>query len=62
MRTRLPQTMLATLAVFLAAVVLSMATGGTVSDIGFLVYAAALALLVLLAAAWLVARLKAGPR
>ena len=50
--------MQATLAVFLGAVVLSMATGGTVSDIGFFIYAAALVLLVLLAAAWLVARLR----
>ena len=58
MQTRVPRAMQATLAVFLGAVVLSMATGGTVSDIGFFIYAAALVLLVLLAAAWLVARLR----
>ena len=57
MQTRVPRVMQATLAVFLGAVALSMATGGTVSDIGFFIYAAAFVLLVLLAAAWLVARL-----
>jgi len=57
MQTRIPRAIQATLAVFLGAVVLSMATGGTVSDIGFFIYAAAFVLLVLLAAAWLVARL-----
>ena len=57
MQTRVPRAMQATLAVFLGAVALSMATGGTVSDIGFFIYAAAFVLLVLLAAGWLVARL-----
>ena len=57
MQARVPRAMQATLAVFLGAVGLSMATGGTVSDIGFFIYAAAFVLLVLLAAAWLVARL-----
>ena len=58
MQARVPRAMQATLAVFLGAVVLSMATGGTVSDIGFFIYAAAFVLLVLLAAAWLVGRLR----
>jgi len=62
MQTRVPQAMQATLAVFLGAVALSMATGGTVSDIGFFIYAAAFVLLVLLAAAWLVARLRPAGR
>ena len=57
MQTQVPRAMQATLAVFLGAVGLSMATGGTASDIGFFIYAAALVLLVLLAAAWLVGRL-----
>lgn len=57
MQTRVPRAMQATLAVFLGAVGLSIATGGTISDIGFFIYAAALVLLVLLAAAWLVGRL-----
>ena len=57
MQARVPRAMQATLAVFLGAVALSMATGGTVSDIGFFIYAAAFVLLVLLAAGWLVARL-----
>ena len=62
MQGRVPRAMQATLAVFLGAVALSMATGGTVSDIGFFIYAAAFVLLVLLAAAWLVARLRPAGR
>ena len=62
MQTQVPRAMQATLAVFLGAVALSMATGGTVSDIGFFIYAAAFVLLVLLAAAWLVARLRPAGR
>ena len=58
MQTRVPRAMQATLAVFLGAVGLSMATGGTVSDIGFFIYAGAFLLLVLLAAAWLIGRLR----
>jgi lysylphosphatidylglycerol synthetase-like protein (DUF2156 family) len=62
MQSRLPRAMLAVLAVFIGAVVLSIATDGTVSDIGFLAYAVALVLLAVLAAAWLVVRLRAPRR
>jgi predicted membrane channel-forming protein YqfA (hemolysin III family) len=55
---RLSQAMLATLAVFVGAVLLSISTGDTASDVGFFVYAAALVLLALLATAWLVVRLR----
>jgi hypothetical protein len=50
--------MLATLAVFVGAVLLSMLTSGTVSDIGFFIYAGALLLLAVLASAWLLLRLR----
>jgi hypothetical protein len=62
MHTRLPRAMLVTLAVFLGAVAVSMATGGTLSDIGFFVYAAALLVLTLLAVGWLVLQLSATRR
>ena len=62
MHTRLPQAMLGTLALFLGAVAISVATNGAASDIGFVVYAAALVLLALLAAAWLVLQLSATRR
>ena len=55
---RLSQAILTTLAVFTGAVALSMATSGTLSDIGFFIYASALVLLVALAGAWLIARLR----
>ena len=58
MHNRLSQAILTTLAVFTGAVALSMSTSGTLSDIGFLTYAAALVLLVALAVAWLIARLR----
>jgi hypothetical protein len=58
MYKRLSQAILTTLAVFTGAVALSMATSGTLSDIGFFIYAAALVLLVALSAAWLIARLR----
>ncbi len=56
MYNRLSQAILATLGVFTGAVALSMSTSGTVADIGFFIYAAALVLLVTLAVAWLIVR------
>ncbi len=58
MYNRLSQAILATLGVFTGAVALSMSTSGTVADIGFFIYAAALVLLVTLAVAWLIVRLR----
>jgi hypothetical protein len=54
----LPKAMLAILAVFVGAVLLSTMTAGTVSDVGFFVYAAALVLLAVLASTRLVVRLR----
>ena len=58
MYNRLSQAILTTLAVFTGAVALSMSTSGTLSDIGFFIYAAALLLLAALAVAWLIVRLR----
>jgi FtsH-binding integral membrane protein len=58
MYNRLSHAILATLGVFTGAVALSMSTSGTVSDIGFFIYAAALGLLVALSIAWLIVRLR----
>ena len=58
MQNRLSQAILATLGVFTGAVALSMSTSGTVSGIGFFIYAAALVLLTVLAVAWLIVRLR----
>ena len=58
MRNRLSQAILTTLTVFTAAAALSMSTSGTLSDIGFFIYAAALVLLTALAVAWLIVRLR----
>lgn len=58
MYNRLSHAILVTLGVFTGAVALSMATSGTVSDIGFFIYAAALVLLVALSIAWLIVRLR----
>ena len=55
---RLSQAILITLAIFTGAVALSMSTSGTLSDIGFFIYAAALVLVAVLAVAWLVVRLR----
>jgi hypothetical protein len=55
---RLPQAILAILAVFIGAVLLSTLTAGTVSDVGFFVYAAALVLLAVLVSTWLAGRLR----
>ena len=58
MYSRLSQAILATLGVFTGAVAISLSTSGTVSDIGFFIYAAALVLLVTLSIAWLIVRLR----
>ena len=58
MYKRLSQAILTTLAVFTGAVALSMSTSGTLSDIGFFIYAAALVVLAALVVAWLIARLR----
>ena len=50
--------MLITLAVFTGAAALSVSSSGTLSDIGFFIYAAALVLLAVLAGAWLIVRLR----
>jgi FtsH-binding integral membrane protein len=55
---RLSQAILTTLAVFTGAVALSMATSGTLSDIGFYIYAAAFVSLVALVVAWLIVQLR----
>jgi hypothetical protein len=58
MHDRLSQAILTTLGVFTGAVALSVSTSGTVSDIGFFIYAAALVLLAALAVAWLIVRIR----
>jgi hypothetical protein len=58
MYERLSQAILTTLGVFTGGVALSISTSGTLSDIGFFIYAVALVLLVALAAAWLIVRLR----
>ena len=58
MYNRISRAILTTLAVFTGAVALSMSTSGTLSDIGFFIYAGALVLLAALAVAWLIARLR----
>jgi cation transporter-like permease len=58
MHNRLSQAILITLGVFTGAVAVSMSTSGTLSDIGFFVYAAALVLLAALTVAWLIVRLR----
>jgi FtsH-binding integral membrane protein len=58
MHKRLAQAILTTLAVFTGAAALSVSSSGTLSDIGFFIYAAALLLLAPLAVAWLILRLR----
>jgi FtsH-binding integral membrane protein len=58
MHKRLSQAILTTLAVFTGAAALSVSSSGTLSDIGFFIYAAALLLLAPLAVAWLILRLR----
>ena len=58
MYKRLTQAILITLAVFTGAAALSVSSSGTLSDVGFFIYAAALVLLAVLAGAWLIVRLR----
>ena len=58
MYSRLSQAILTTLGVFTGAVALSLSSSGTLSNIGFFIYAAALVLLAALAVAWLIVRLR----
>jgi FtsH-binding integral membrane protein len=58
MYKRLSQAILITLAIFTGAAALSVSSSGTLSDIGFIIYAAALLLLAVLAGAWLFVRLR----
>ena len=58
MYNRLSQAIQITLAVFIGAAALSLSASGTLSDIGFFIYASALALLAPLAVAWLIVRLR----
>ena len=58
MYKRLSQAILITLAVFTGAAALSVSSSGTLSDVGFFIYAAALVLLAVLAGVWLIVRLR----
>jgi hypothetical protein len=58
MYKRLTQAILITLAVFTGAAALSVSSSGTLSDVGFFIYAAALVLLAVLAGGWLIVRLR----
>ena len=58
MYKRLSQAILITLAVFTGAAALSVSSSGTLSDVGFFIYAAALVLLAVLAGAWLMVRMR----
>jgi FtsH-binding integral membrane protein len=58
MHKRLSQAILITLAVFTGAAALSVSSSGTLSDVGFFIYAAALVLLAVLAGAWLMVRMR----
>ena len=58
MYKRLSQAILITLAVFTGAAALSVSCSGTLSDVGFFIYAAALVLLAGLAGAWLIVRIR----
>ncbi|MDQ3933183.1 MAG: hypothetical protein M3340_00975 [Actinomycetota bacterium] len=61
MQGRLRQWILIVLGVFVVAVILSLATSGVVSDVGFVVYAVALVVLIALLVAWLIGRGRGGP-
>ena len=61
MQDRLRHWILVALGVFVVAAILSFATSGTVSDIGFFVYAAALVVLIVLVVVWLIGRGRRGP-
>jgi branched-subunit amino acid permease len=61
MQGQLRQWILLALGVFVVAVIVSLATSGIVSDIGFFVYAVALVVLIGLVVAWLIGRGRRGP-
>jgi cbb3-type cytochrome oxidase subunit 3 len=61
MQGQLRQWILIALGVFVVAVIVSLATSGVVSDIGFFVYAVALVVLIGLVVAWLIGRGRRGP-
>ena len=61
MQGQLRQWILIALGVFVVAVIVSLATSGVVSDIGFFVYAVALVVLIGLLVAWLIGRGRRGP-
>jgi peptidoglycan/LPS O-acetylase OafA/YrhL len=61
MQGQLRRWILIALGVFVVAVIVSLATSGSVSDIAFVVYAVALVVLIGLVVVWLVARGRRGP-
>jgi cbb3-type cytochrome oxidase subunit 3 len=61
MPAQLRQWILIALGVFIVAVIVSLATSGGVSDIAFVVYVVALAVLIGLVVAWLLGRGRRGP-
>jgi Sec-independent protein secretion pathway component TatC len=61
MQERLRQWIFIALAVFVVAMIVSLATSDVVSDIAFVVYAVALLVLVGLVVAWLIGRARRGP-
>jgi hypothetical protein len=61
MHGQLRQWIFIALGVFVAAVIVSVATSGGVSDIAFVVYVVALVVLIGLGIAWLLTRGKSGP-
>jgi cbb3-type cytochrome oxidase subunit 3 len=61
MQGQLRQWILIALGVFVVAVIVSLATSGVVSDIGFFVYVVALVVLIGLVVAWLFGRGRRGP-
>jgi hypothetical protein len=61
MQGQLRQWILIALGVFVVAVIVSLATSGSVSDIAFVVYAVALVVLIGLVVVWLIDRGRRGP-
>jgi hypothetical protein len=61
MHEQLPQWIRIALGVFVVAVIVSLATSGSASDIAFVVYVVALVVLIGLVVAWLLTRGRRGP-
>jgi Sec-independent protein secretion pathway component TatC len=61
MQGQLRQWILIAFGVFVVAVIVSLATSGSVSDIAFVVYAVALVVLIGLVVVWLIDRGRRGP-